>query len=79
MNKVYLHFHKNLKSILVCYFCSLIPLVIYGIYKNGFLLYQKDYISILGLFRPLYFVLIPFLFNIHAVVNANSLELFLVS
>lgn len=36
----------------------LIPLIIYGIYKNGFLLYQKDMINIFLVFKPLYLVII---------------------
>jgi hypothetical protein len=38
--------------------CLLIPLIIYGIYKNGYLLYEKNLINLLQIFKPLYLVLI---------------------
>ena len=36
----------------------LIPLIIYGIFKNGYLIYEKGYINIYLIFKPLYLVLI---------------------
>ena len=36
----------------------LIPLIIYGIFKNGYLIYEKGYINFYQIFKPLYLVLI---------------------
>ena len=36
----------------------LIPLIIYGIFKNGYLIYEKNLINIFMIFKPLYLVLI---------------------
>lgn len=36
----------------------LIPLIIYGIYKNGYLIYEKELINIFSIFKPLYLLLI---------------------
>jgi len=38
------------------YIIALLPLIIYGVYKNGFILYQRDFIS---LFQGLAIILIP--------------------
>lgn len=58
MSRVYLHsknkintLNKLMVNILVIYIC-------YGFYKNGISLYANDYVNILGLFKPLLFVLI---------------------
>jgi len=42
----------------------LIPFVMYGIYKNGYLIYQKNIINIFGIFKPLYLVVISVLIKI---------------
>ena len=36
----------------------LIPFIIYGIYKNGYLIYQKELIGFISIFKPLLLVLI---------------------
>ena len=36
----------------------LIPLILYGIFKNGYLIYEKGYISFYNIFKPLYLLLI---------------------
>ena len=36
----------------------LIPLIIYGIFKNGYLIYEKGYINFYQIFKPLYLPLI---------------------
>ena len=52
-----LDYKKNLFMHLVC----LIPLILYGIYKNGFLLYQKNLINVWDVFKPIYLLLIVLL------------------
>lgn len=59
MINTYIHNNKNTNSILKIYFLSLTPLIIYGIYKNGILLYQKNVIGFVGVFKPLIYVIIP--------------------
>jgi hypothetical protein len=74
MNKVYLHKNITLNKILIYFFSSIFLLIIYGTYKNGILLYQKHLISFLGLLKPLYLFLFPFLiFYIYNVlIKKNS-------
>lgn len=36
----------------------LIPLIIYGIFKNGYLIYEKNLVGFIGMFKPLYLILI---------------------
>ena len=45
-------------NIIKMYLYLLIPFIIYGIYKNGYLLYEDNLISIIDVFKPLYLVLI---------------------
>jgi len=42
----------------------LIPLIIYAIYKNGYLLYQKNLINFINIFKPLYLVIISIIIKI---------------
>ena len=49
---------KNINKIIISYIYLLIPLILYGIYKNGYLIYQKDLINIVSIFKPLYLVII---------------------
>lgn len=45
-------------NIIKMYLYLLIPFIIYGIYKNGYLLYEDNLISFIDIFKPLYLVLI---------------------
>ena len=49
---------KTINSLVIQNISLLIPLIIYAIYKNGYLIYQKELISIISIFKPLYLVLI---------------------
>ena len=42
----------------------LIPLIIYGIFKNGYLIYEKGLINIFMILKPLYLVLVGFIIKI---------------
>jgi len=42
----------------------LIPLIIYAIYKNGYLIYQKNLINFINIFKPLYLVIISIIIKI---------------
>jgi len=49
---------KTTNKLIIENICLLFPFILYGIYKNGFLLYQKNLISVLEILKPLYLVLI---------------------
>ena len=55
---VFLHNKNNLKKIIISYILALIPLYLYGFYKNGIILYNKDYISLFGMFKIFYLLII---------------------
>lgn len=56
MNKgPFLHYEKDYKSIFKSYYIALIPLLVFGFYKNGILLYHENLISFKDIFIPLYF------------------------
>lgn len=57
-NKVYIHNQESTKKIIIRYLICLLPLILYGIYKNGFLLYSKDFISIFSILKVIYLILI---------------------
>jgi len=59
MNKtLYIHNYNNTNNLLNRYLVAIIPLLIFGFYKNGILLYQNDLINFKHLLLPLYFYLI---------------------
>lgn len=66
--EVFIHSKNSLKKNVINYIILLIPLYIYGIYKNGIILYTKDLINIFSVFKLLYLlilgVLIYFIKNI---------------
>lgn len=58
---VFLHNKNNLKKNIISYILALIPLYLYGFYKNGIILYNKDYISFFGMFKIFYLLIINIL------------------
>lgn len=56
MSKVYLHSKNKYYSLVIVIIGLLIPFLIYGFYKNGFLLYKKGLVQFIGMFKP--FVLV---------------------
>ena len=66
-NNVYVRSKRSIKNISIARLVLLIPLIIYGLYKNGIHLFINKYTNIIGLFKPLVFILIGAL--IGAVVN----------
>lgn len=54
----YIHENKTKTKMIFEYLLCLCPLLGYGLYKNGFLIYQKGLISFGLIFKPLYLVLI---------------------
>ena len=63
---------KNNKALNIDYLIALIPLVIYGFYKNYFIVYNRGLISLFDVFKEIIIfilvvgiaILIPFLINI---------------
>lgn len=54
MSKTYIHSKYDKKSLIKKMYIALIPLLIYGFYKNGILLYSHQLISFLDMLIPLY-------------------------
>ena len=52
------------KKLIIQNICLLIPLIIYSLYKNGYLIYEKHLINFANIFKPLYLVLIGLLIKI---------------
>lgn len=52
-NNVYVRSNRSIFTISITRICFLIPLIIYGFYKNGIHLYTNNYVDLLGLFKPL--------------------------
>jgi len=58
MNNVYLRSKKSIFNISLMRILLLLPMILYGIYKNGIFLYANKYTTnILDLFRPITFIL----------------------
>ncbi|MBE6154220.1 MAG: hypothetical protein E7163_01415 [Firmicutes bacterium] len=65
MNKIpYLHYKKSKNNLINTYFIALIPLILFGIYKNGILLYRNDLINFKNIFIPIYFYLISIIIGV---------------
>lgn len=58
MNNVYVRGNTSIKSISLTRLFLILPLIIYGIYKNGIFLYMNDYVGLLDMFRPIILILI---------------------
>ncbi len=58
MNNVYVRGNTSIKSISLTRLFLVIPLIIYGFYKNGVFLYMNNYIGLLEMFKPLILILI---------------------
>ncbi len=62
MNKLpVLHYPKNIKSLINSYYIALIPLLIFGFYKNGLLLYFNNLINFKNALIPIYYYIISIL------------------
>lgn len=56
MKNIYVHDNNSIYKISLKYFYALVPLILFGFYKNGIMLYQKGLINIIGLFKPFLFI-----------------------
>ena len=59
-NDILIHKNSNTHNLLKKFFISLLPLILYGFYKNGILLYLNGAINFLSIFKPLLFPLLGF-------------------
>ena len=74
----------SLKTINLNYIIALIPLILYGIYKNGIVLFQKEYVSFSYIFIILLMpfiafamgVLIEYIFNKKLIIISSFLPLY---
>ena len=64
MNRLFFSKKYDVKKIVLRYILFLLPFIGYGIYKNGILLYQKDLISFLSVFKVIYLILISLGINV---------------
>lgn len=55
---MYIHDKNDLKSYVIKYILCLLPLYIYGFYKNGILLFINDYTNVFGMFKVFYLPLL---------------------
>ena len=58
MNRIYINSKITIDKYVLRYIYGLIPLIIYGIYKNGILLYNLNLINFLEIFKILYLLII---------------------
>lgn len=77
MNKIpVLHYYKDMNTLYKSYFLAMVPILIYGFYKNGVFLYVNDLISFKDMLIPLYFygisALIGFLCAVLGQVNVKK-------
>lgn len=56
-NNIYVRNKTSIKTISLARIVFLLPLIIYGIYKNGIYLYQHNFISALYIFKPIILIL----------------------
>lgn len=66
-NKIVIHKNTSYSKILFKYFIALAPLVLYGLYKNGIILYVNKEISFLEIFKPLLYPILGLIIGL--VVN----------
>lgn len=52
-NNVYVRSNRSILTISLSRILFILPVIIYGFYKNGIYLYQNNYITLFNMFRPL--------------------------
>lgn len=57
-SNVYVRSNRSIKTISLTRIAFLLPLIIYGIYKNGIYLYKEGYTNLFGLFKPIILIII---------------------
>lgn len=76
MNKVYIHSKNTIDKYVLKYIYGLIPLVLYGIYKNGLILYNANLINFFSIFKVLYLIIISLIiYIIFSIITKRKLKL----
>lgn len=76
MNKVYIHSKNTIDKYVLKYIYGLIPLVLYGIYKNGLILYNANLINFFSIFKVLYLIVISLIiYIIFSIIIKRKLKL----
>ena len=76
MNKVYIHSKNTIDKYVLKYIYGLIPLVLYGIYKNGIILYNANLINFLSIFKVLYLIVISLIiYIIFSIITKRKLKI----
>ena len=52
---------NSIKKLSLIYIISLLPLILFGFYKDGISLYIKNYVGLFGMFKPLIIILLGFI------------------
>lgn len=73
MNNVYLHSNEKTNSLVKLLIFMLIPFAIFGFYKNGIYLYQKELISTFEMFKPVLFIVVSIIVSlIYSVIKKEK-------
>ena len=76
MNKVYIHSKNTIEKYVLKYIYGLIPLVLYGLYKNGIVLYNANLIKFFSIFKVLYLIIISLIiYSIFSIIIKRKLKL----
>ncbi len=78
---------KSIKNLIGENLIILIPFIFYAIYKNGYLVYQRNLISLPLVFKPIYLVIISLLIKVlvdlikthHIIINFDFLYVVLIA
>ena len=73
MNNVYLHSNEKTNSLVKLLIFMLIPFAIFGFYKNGIYLHQKELISTFEMFKPVLFIVVSIIVSlIYSVIKKEK-------
>ena len=73
-NKVFFHSNNTIESINKRYILVFLPLILFGFYKNGYIVYSKGYTNIFGLFKPLLIPIIGFVIGYLVTFILNKIK-----
>ncbi len=82
MNKLpYIHNSKDINSLIKSYFLAIVPLILFGIYKNGLALYFNGMVKFKMVFVPIYFILVSIIvgFIVAKIFKDNKEEYIFIS
>ena len=76
MNRIYINSKITIDKYILRYIYGLIPLIIYGIYKNGILLYDLNLINFLNIFKILYLLIISLIiYTIYCLIFKKKIKI----